>query len=74
MVDAEERGLHVGGDAAQVGRPAETSPNSPFVARVDGRSHPNAGDKVFITPEPNHIHVFDTESGLRLSKKAVAAK
>jgi len=44
-----------------------------IVARVDGRSHPNAGDKVFITPEPNHIHVFDTESGLRLSKKAVVA-
>jgi len=45
-----------------------------IVARVDGRSHPNAGEKVFITPEPNHIHVFDTESGLRLSKKAVATK
>jgi multiple sugar transport system ATP-binding protein len=44
-----------------------------IVARVDGRSHPNAGEKVFITPEPNHIHVFDTESGLRLSKKAVVA-
>ncbi len=44
-----------------------------IVARVDGRSHPNAGEKVFITPEPNHVHVFDTESGLRLSKKAVAA-
>ncbi len=44
-----------------------------IVARVDGRSHPNAGEKVFITPEPNHVHVFDTESGLRLSKKAVVA-
>ena len=44
-----------------------------IVVRVDGRSHPMAGDKVFITPEPNHIHVFDTESGLRLSKKAVVA-
>jgi multiple sugar transport system ATP-binding protein len=44
-----------------------------IVARVDGRSHPNAGDKVIITPEPHHIHVFDTESGLRLSKKAVTA-
>jgi len=43
------------------------------VARVDGRSHPDAGAKVFITPEPNHIHVFDAESGLRLSKKAVIA-
>jgi multiple sugar transport system ATP-binding protein len=44
-----------------------------IVARVDGRSHPNAGDKVVILPEPNHIHVFDTESGERLSKKAVVA-
>ena len=43
------------------------------VVRVDGRSHPNAGDKVTITPEPNHIHVFDTESGLRLSKSVVAS-
>ena len=38
-----------------------------IVARVDGRSHPNAGDKVFILPEPNHIHVFDSASGLRLN-------
>ena len=44
-----------------------------IVARVDGRSHPNAGDKVFITPEPNHIHVFETESGLRLSKAVSVA-
>jgi len=44
-----------------------------IVARVDGRSHPSAGDKVFILPEPNHVHAFDTESGLRLSKKAVVA-
>jgi multiple sugar transport system ATP-binding protein len=38
-----------------------------IVARVDGRNHPNAGDKVFILPEPNHIHVFDSGSGLRLN-------
>jgi multiple sugar transport system ATP-binding protein len=43
-----------------------------IVARVDGRNHPNAGDKVFITPEPNHIHVFDTDSGLRLNAAVVA--
>jgi multiple sugar transport system ATP-binding protein len=42
-----------------------------IVVRVDGRNHPVAGDKVFITPQPDHIHVFDTETGLRLSKKAV---
>ncbi|MFP7762065.1 ABC transporter ATP-binding protein [Marisediminicola sp. LYQ134] len=39
-----------------------------IVARVDGRMHPNAGETVFITPEPKHIHVFDIESGQRLSK------
>lgn len=38
-----------------------------IVARVDGRSHPNAGDTVFILPEPAHIHAFDIESGDRLS-------
>jgi multiple sugar transport system ATP-binding protein len=38
-----------------------------IVARVDGRNHASAGDKVFILPEPNHIHVFDSESGLRLN-------
>jgi len=42
-----------------------------IVARVDGRIHPSAGDHVFITPEPQHIHVFDVESGLRLNKPAV---
>jgi multiple sugar transport system ATP-binding protein len=44
-----------------------------LVVRVDGRTHPNAGDKVFITPEPNHIHAFDIETGLRLTKKEIVA-
>jgi multiple sugar transport system ATP-binding protein len=44
-----------------------------IVVRVDGRNHPEAGDKVVITPEPNHIHVFDSETGARLSKKPVVA-
>ena len=42
-----------------------------IVVRVDGRVHPSAGDNVVITPQPDHIHVFDIESGLRLSTKAV---
>ncbi len=44
-----------------------------IVVRVDGRNHPKSGDKVMITPAPDHIHVFDTESGLRLSKQAIEA-
>jgi multiple sugar transport system ATP-binding protein len=44
-----------------------------IVTRVDGRSHPNAGDKIVVTPVPAHIHAFDAESGERLSKPITAA-
>lgn len=42
------------------------------VARVDGRSHPNAGDTVVVSPEPKHVHVFDTASGKRLNRTPIA--
>ncbi len=42
-----------------------------IVARVDGRAHPRAGDEVVITPQVDHIHVFDIESGQRLSAEVV---
>jgi multiple sugar transport system ATP-binding protein len=44
-----------------------------IVVRTDGRSHPNAGDKIVITPVPAHVHTFDTETGERLSDVAIAA-
>ncbi len=44
-----------------------------LVARVDGRLHPNAGDTVFITPQPGHLHAFDAESGLRLNAPVAAS-
>ena len=37
-----------------------------IVARVDGRTHASLGDTVYITPDPEHLHLFDKESGLRL--------
>jgi multiple sugar transport system ATP-binding protein len=39
--------------------------------RVDGRKHPVAGDKVFLTPKEGHIHLFDSESGDRLGAAVV---
>lgn len=42
-----------------------------LVVRVDGRTHPHAGDRIIVTPQPEHIHVFDVESGHRLGKEAV---
>jgi multiple sugar transport system ATP-binding protein len=44
-----------------------------IVARVDGRDHPNAGDRVVVTPQPDHVHVFDTASGERLTTKEIIA-
>ncbi len=44
-----------------------------LVARVDGRLHPNAGDTVFITTQPGHLHAFDAESGLRLNAPVAAS-
>ena len=63
----------LGADGYLYGHADIDSKRVDIVVRVDGRSHPNAGDKIVVTPAPNHIHAFDTESGLRLSKKAVAA-
>ncbi|MET1043294.1 MAG: sn-glycerol-3-phosphate ABC transporter ATP-binding protein UgpC [Microbacteriaceae bacterium] len=57
----------LGADAYLYGH-AEISGNRvDVVARVDGRSHPDAGDRVYITPEPRHVHVFDATSGDRLN-------
>jgi multiple sugar transport system ATP-binding protein len=42
-----------------------------IVARVDGRSHPNAGDVVYITPKVGHLHTFNAESGERLGGAVV---
>jgi multiple sugar transport system ATP-binding protein len=41
--------------------------------RVDGRKHPVAGDKVFLTPKEGFIHLFDIESGERVGKAAAHA-
>jgi multiple sugar transport system ATP-binding protein len=37
-----------------------------IVARVDGHVHPNAGDTLYISPKPGHVHVFSVGTGERL--------
>jgi len=44
-----------------------------MVVRVDGRDHPVAGDKIALLPIEHHIHVFDTATGVRLTKEAISA-
>jgi multiple sugar transport system ATP-binding protein len=44
-----------------------------MVVRVDGRNHPVAGDKIALLPIEHHMHVFDTATGVRLTKEAISA-
>ena len=39
-----------------------------IVIRVDGRNHPVRGDKITVAPVAKHVHVFNAETGIRVSK------
>ena len=39
----------------------------PFIARVDGRRVPMKGETIWVQPNASHMHVFNAESGVRLS-------
>jgi multiple sugar transport system ATP-binding protein len=40
---------------------------SNVTVRVSGRTHPQKGDMLYVTTDPQHVHVFDTDTGDRLS-------
>jgi multiple sugar transport system ATP-binding protein len=44
----------------------EGTPNN-IIIRVNGRDHVQKGETVYVTTDPQNVHVFDTESGARLS-------
>ena len=63
-----DRAEELGADGYLYGHVAgESDDRIDLVARVDGRNHPNAGDVVTLVPEPRHLHLFDSESGERLT-------
>ena len=49
------------GQCDVVGTPANV------IVRVSGRHHPAKGEVLHVTADPNHVHVFDTATGARLS-------
>ena len=63
----------LGADGYLYGHSTVEGKRTDIVARVDGRVHPNAGERVYLTATPGHVHIFDAESGLRLSKKPIVA-
>jgi multiple sugar transport system ATP-binding protein len=38
------------------------------IIRVSDRGSVHKGDRVYVTTDPRSVHVFDTESGARLSE------
>ncbi len=57
----------LGADAYIYGSTAGSSASDkPVIARTDGRTPPAKGATVYLVPKPDHVHLFDTTSGLRL--------
>jgi multiple sugar transport system ATP-binding protein len=44
----------------------EGTPNN-IIIRVSGRDHPQKGETMYVTTDPQNVHVFDTDTGERLS-------
>ena len=57
----------LGADAYIFGTPRGVETAQPVIARVDGRRPPAKGEVVRIAPSMEHVHVFDTQTGLRLN-------
>ena len=62
----------LGADGYLYGHTDINGKRTDIVARVDGRRHPNAGDTVMLAATAGHVHVFDLESGERLTDTAIA--
>jgi multiple sugar transport system ATP-binding protein len=46
---------------------SEEGGERPFIARVDGRNVPRKGDHVFVYPNKDHLHVFNQDTGERIT-------
>ena len=61
----------LGADGYLYGHSDFNGTRTDIVARVDGRMHPHSGERVYLLPQPGHLHTFDAENGLRLNNKAI---
>jgi multiple sugar transport system ATP-binding protein len=57
----------LGSDGFLYGRAQLDGSEQNVVVRVDAIDHPRAGDKIHLLADASSVHVFDTESGLRLN-------
>ncbi len=63
LIDVVEE---LGADAYIYGEVEGSRSDKPIIARVDGRRPPAKGDTVFFSPNADHVHLFDVETGIRL--------
>jgi multiple sugar transport system ATP-binding protein len=57
----------LGADAYIYGSTTETAGDiKPIIARVDGRTPPEKGAVVNLTPKTGHVHLFNAETGRRI--------
>lgn len=62
----------LGADAYVYGHATLDGREYPMVIRVDGRRPPLKGSTVMVRPKAEHIHMFDTQTGLRLGDPEAA--
>ena len=75
IVSKEEGGMPVkvtvveelGADAFVYGTSGADEISRDIVVRIDARRNLAKGETIYVTMDPDHVHVFDTESGARLS-------
>jgi multiple sugar transport system ATP-binding protein len=63
----------LGADAYVYGHTEVNGSRHDITGRVDGRTPPKAGSTVYVRPKQGHVHLFDTQTGLRLGDNAPAA-
>ena len=63
MTDVEE----LGADAYIYGTSDVEGTPENVIVRVEARRDHQKGETVYVTTDPSHVHVFDTESGARLN-------
>ena len=56
----------LGADAYVYGHTTLDGQSHDIVARVDGRRPPTKGESIWVRPQSGHVHLFDTQTGLRL--------
>jgi multiple sugar transport system ATP-binding protein len=57
----------LGADAYIYGSTTETAGQiKPIIVRVDGRTPPQKGTVVHLSPKGEHVHLFNNETGLRI--------